>query len=858
MTLSVCLITKNEEAHLRRCLESVRGLWDDLVIADTGSTDATVEIARDFGARIFHVAWQDDFSAARNFCISHATGDWILSLDADESIAVRDHAAIRSFVSRDDVDAVLAAQRHYLTSTVIGWQAGSGGYDEGAPYPGFLDVECRRLFRNRPWLRFHKRVHEEVLSADPAQPLRQVHGQWVIHHFGKVSDEAVLRAKAEAYIRIGAKKIEEQPDDPQAHYEQGLAYGELGRSDEALPYFERALALSPGFRDAQVQVGVCHARMGRHRQALTALGRAARALPQHAAVIALEQGNVHDALGDTPAAERAFRRALAASPAFAAASVNLARLYERRGRHEQAQDCVEAGLRYSANHRDLLALRVGFGRASIRLLLQQRRFDEARARLAEMDADADAELAGFRGAVALGLGNAPEAATHLRRSLELQGSHEAALNLSIALLAVGDEPGALAAAAEAVRLAPNDATALARFRQLAGQTLRQRPPGAGETSLTLFFWQPHSIAFDGRTPRTRGLGGTESAIVYLAEALAGRGHRVVVFNNCDEPGRHEGVEYGRWETLPARAVAERPDVVVGVRDWQRIGRARLAPVQVFWTGDAFDQPVLEGLGEAAGRPEIDFFMLQSEWHAATFRAHHGVPDWATVRTRLGAAASSAARPSRPAAAARGRRLAYASTPFRGLDVLLDLFPRIRAACPDAELDVFSSMQVYGVAREQDQDQFGAIYKKANQPGVHLVGSLPQLELAQRLQQTRVLAYPNHYAETFCIAALEAQAAGCAVVTSQLGALPETVGDGGVCIPGDPRSEAYQDAFVDACVRMLSDDEVWQATSERALARAWGGYTWAGIAAEWETFCRAALTVEPPVLERVAVHLEAGR
>ena len=77
--------------------------------------------------------------------------------------------------------------------------------------------------------------------------------------------------------------------------------------------------------------------------------------------------------------------------------------------------------------------------------------------------------------------------------------------------------------------------------------------------------------------------------------------------------------------MPARAVADRPDVVVGVRDWQRIGRARFAPVQVFWTGDAFDQPVLEGLGDAAGRPEIDFFMLQSDWHAATFRAQHKVP-----------------------------------------------------------------------------------------------------------------------------------------------------------------------------------------------------------------------------------------
>ncbi len=191
-------------------------------------------------------------------------------------------------------------------------------------------------------------------------------------------------------------------------------------------------------------------------------------------------------------------------------------------------------------------------------------------------------------------------------------------------------------------------------------------------------------------------------------------------------------------------------------------------------------------------------------------------------------------------------------------MLLDLFPRIRAACPEAELDVFSSMQVYGMAAADDEARFGGLYRKAEQPGVNLVGSLPQTELAARLQQARVLAYPNHYAETFCIAAIEAQAAGCAVVTSQLGALPETVGDAGICLPGDPRSAAYQDAFVGACVRLLTDDEVWQPMSGRASARAWGEYSWPAIAEHWDDVCRAALGAEPPVVERIAVHLAAGR
>ena len=880
-TLSICLITKNEEAHLRRCLESVRGLWDDLVVVDTGSSDRTVAIAAAFGARLFTFAWQDDFSLARNFCIAQATGDWILSLDADETIATRDHAVIRDLLRRDELDAVTAFQRHYVTSTPVGWQPGPGGYEEGEPYPGFVDVKCRRLFRNRASLRFQKPVHEELVSLDPQRPLVETHGPWVIHHFGKLTDEALLRAKWEGYLRIGARKIAESPESPQAHYEQGVQHGELKQPEEALACFERVRALDPGFRDIDLRIAMCHVRLGAHEPALAALRLAARNLPQHRAVIALEEGNVHRARGDDAAAEAALLRALSANRGFAAASLNLALLYQRTGRPAEALACLDRGLERNAHHPQMLMLRAQVRRASgndagalqdlerlgadsaalrlrARILAQQRRFAAARECLAAVG-ETDAEMAALRGAVALGLGEVSEAVARLQESLALQGTHEAALNLSVALEKDGDRRGALGAVAEALTYSPGDATALARFTRLAGGMFRQSSERDMSGPLTLFFYQPRSIAFDGRTPRTRGLGGTESAIVYLAEALTRRGHRVVVFNTCDAPGVHYGVEYVGWESLPVRAVADLPDVVIAVRDWQGIGATRFAPLQVFWTGDAFDQPFVRSLANAQHRDEIDFLMLQSDWQSETFQAHHDIPAWQVLRTRLGAAASAIdVTPAEKTTTIRPRRLAYASTPFRGLDVLLDLFPRIRAACPDAELDVFSSMQVYGVAPSADRAQFGALYRKSEQPGVTLVGSLPQAELAARLQQARVLAYPNHYAETFCIAAIEAQAAGCAVVTSALGALPETVGDGGICIPGDPRSAAYQEAFVNACVTLLTDDERWLAASARASSRAWGDYRWSAIAEEWETQMRAALRPEPPLIARIAVHLDAGR
>ena len=879
--LSVCLIAKDEERHLPRCLESVRGLADEIVVVDTGSTDRTLEIAQARGARTARFEWRDDFSAAKNFAIEQASGDWILSLDADESIAARDHEAIRAIVHSDDVDAVVVTHRHYLAgdTVVVGWQAGAGGYEEGEPFHAFVDEDCRRLFRNRPWLRFRNRVHEELVSLDPARPLVETRAAWVVHHYGKIDGPERLRTKGEAYLRIGRVKAEEHPDDPQAHYELGVQYAELGRPIDAIGCFERALALSPHFRDAQFRLALCHVEAGQYRVALAALANC-RVAPRQHAEIALTEGNAYRELGDVLRAERAFRRALADNPSFAPASVNLALLLMRDRRHAEARACLDRALEQTPRDAQLRTLRghvryesgdeagalddlahasndVRAVRLRTRILLKQRRFDEARLCLGSVESSADAEVSALRGAVALGLGDVHDAVRCLRDSMRVAPTVEAALNLSIALEEQGATAEALDAVAQAVGLAPSNPTVSARFAGLARDRFRgQRDPGAH--ALTFAFYQPHSLDYDGSTPREHGLGGTESAVVYLAEALAQRGHRCIVFNGCSRGGHVHGVEYARWESLPTRCVGDRPDVLVAVRSWETIGRLRLAPLQIFWTGDAFDQPFVQALSQSEARAEIDLFMLQSDWQVATYQTHHAVPPAQVVKTSLGVAVSAeAARAT--SSGVRPRRLAYVSTPFRGLDVLLDLFPRIRDGCPDAELHVFSSMRVYGLSAADDEAQFDALYRKARaQEGVTLVGSLPQPELAARLEQCRVLAYPNHFEETFCIAAAEAQAAGCVVVTSARGALPETVGDAGICIPGDSRNVAYQAAFVAECVDLLTNEARWRSMSERASARARTLFAWPAIAAHWEALCFSGLTVEPQEIERIAVHLANDR
>jgi tetratricopeptide (TPR) repeat protein len=654
-TLSLCAIVKNEEVHLPRCLESVRGLVDEIVIVDTGSTDRTEEVARSFGARVYHFPWQDDFSLARNVSLEHATGEWVLVLDADESIAARDHEPIRRLLHRHDLNAVTTSQRHYLAAgTVVGWHPGNGGYQEGVPYPGYFDVECRRLFRNRPWLRFQNRVHEELRSNDPAFPLAEIHAAWVIHHYGKSDAGSRLRAKGDAYLRIGLKKVQEEPGNALAHHEMGMQYAELERPLEAIPCFERALALIPDFRDSALQLALCHARLRQYDEALKVLEVASRTLPGYSAEIAFEIGNVHQQRNKPQAAEDAFRRALTIRPGMAVASVNLALVLRRDGRAVEALACLDQALERCQDHPELLTLRAQTRsetgddagalddleqlgsctnalRLRARILARQRRFTEAHACLEAIDDAPDAELLSLRGAVALGLSHVEEAANYLRRSLDVGATLEAALNLSTVLEAGGDHRGALGAAADALGISPEEPAALTRFAQLAGDRLGRHTAVEPSSAFTLYFYEPHSIPSVARTPRTGGPTGTGSAVAHLAEALAKLGHRVVVFSNGEEPGRSDLVEYARWDSMPARCLADHPDVMVGVRVWRTIGRVRLAPLQVLWTGDARDQEPVEGLSDAGACAEIDFFMVDSGGQAERLQARAGVPAWRIIR-----------------------------------------------------------------------------------------------------------------------------------------------------------------------------------------------------------------------------------
>lgn len=184
MSLSACLIVRDEERFLDRCLASLRGHVDEICVLDTGSSDRTLEIARSHGAIVSCRPWDDDFSAARNASLDLATGDWILQIDADEELVPP--AAGAWSVLRDPSASCALVELDLR---------GDEGRSERTWQP--------RLFRRDPRLRYRRPLHETVLDglADAGLPAPRRVPLLLIHH-GYLGEVVASRGKIERNLRI--------------------------------------------------------------------------------------------------------------------------------------------------------------------------------------------------------------------------------------------------------------------------------------------------------------------------------------------------------------------------------------------------------------------------------------------------------------------------------------------------------------------------------------------------------------------------------------------------------------------------------------------------------------------------------
>ncbi len=221
-SISLCMIVKNEEDNLPRCLDSVRGVVDEIVIVDTGSTDRTVEIAESYGARVFNHPWEGNFSKARNYSLKYATCDWILILDADEELNKEDAPKLKEIAKNKEFKIVsFIIKNKYKDSTQEG------------------HAQMVRLYKNFNGVHYTGIVHNAIQYSGKC-----LYSSITIIHHGYNLSEVKMEEKFMRTSTLLKKQIEKDPDNPVPHMYLGVSYMDRYKFENAIKYSKKAISLS--------------------------------------------------------------------------------------------------------------------------------------------------------------------------------------------------------------------------------------------------------------------------------------------------------------------------------------------------------------------------------------------------------------------------------------------------------------------------------------------------------------------------------------------------------------------------------------------------------------------------------------
>ena len=294
--LSACLIVKDEMEFLPACIASLRGLADEVVIYDTGSTDGTIEAARAMGAIVIEGHWDDDFARARNASLAACRGRWVVHIDADETIEDTDQVAapMRDYLRRNTRFECVAVNLHNL---------------EGSREAYVRNVQGSLVSRFMRRTRCHwvGEIHEQPM-ARPGYPTAQYVASDILRflHAGYLPEVMAERGKHERNARIAQAAVASAdfPDAGKRRFDLGRSLTLVRRHAEAMAHFEAAATLSdnPVFQRSALEFGAqTLLELGRFEEALEWAGRLADRAPEMG-VAQLLAARAHMALGDVDAA----------------------------------------------------------------------------------------------------------------------------------------------------------------------------------------------------------------------------------------------------------------------------------------------------------------------------------------------------------------------------------------------------------------------------------------------------------------------------------------------------------------------------------------------------------------------------
>ncbi len=350
-TLSVCMIVRDEEKALPRCLRSVQGVADELIVVDTGSKDGTISIAEDFGAKVFPFDWCDDFAAARNQSLKHATGDWVLHVDADEELTAESIPHLRKCTLESEILCYFIR------------------IDNGPRCRGLRFGWNSRLFRNHSRIRYTRPFHESIQPS--LEPIVNEEPRWRTEHVDSIRirhhgyDPSVMQEKWERGFRIMEAYLRENPDDahmlmyfggtccdlgrydqaerfltkalgmnpdcPRTNYALALTLQKQRKTEAAIEYYERTIANDPNLAEPLANLGGIYIENGRHGKAVSLLKTALDINPELASGYRY-LGLAYLNSGECDQAITELRKAIAIDPNVSSAHINLGTAYTKAGK----------------------------------------------------------------------------------------------------------------------------------------------------------------------------------------------------------------------------------------------------------------------------------------------------------------------------------------------------------------------------------------------------------------------------------------------------------------------------------------------------------------------------------------------
>ncbi len=470
--ISLCVIARDEEENLPRLLESVRGAVDEVVLVDTGSRDRTPEIARAWGARVFHHPWEGDFSRARNLSLEEARFSWILVLDADEELTPEAASGLKSLVREREEEGF------FLTCVNL--------LEEGEEvcHPAF------RLFRNRPEYRFRSAIHEQMAGVVLGAGGRVAYLPFRFRHFGYLSREAVGREKTGRNVEIIRRCLKDNPHDSFMRFNLGLEYLRLRNFEGALGEFVKSFRTLPslwaGYGHMLIRnIAACLYHLGRYEELRKVVREAREVYPGYTDLVFLEAVSFL-AQHRFREAEEAFLRCLemgeSSSEYMTEVGVGSHKALTGLGECREARGDLEGAIRYyllaveekpsyPVPLRRLAALLLGEGDAArasqVLLRTSAVRSPQAGFELSTLFLRAGhPEEAAFWARQALLAGAGDEARLQLARALAFGGRREEALGAYLEVKEKRIRPRAVGEAGLLLLLAGREGEARERWREL--------------------------------------------------------------------------------------------------------------------------------------------------------------------------------------------------------------------------------------------------------------------------------------------------------------------------------------------------------------------------------------------------------